>query len=50
MKSEETCSLQAKGNNDMLSLNIVRQLTAAVSTLIGYPPIVSDDLRGRLLR
>ena len=33
----------------MLPTSIIRQFAAAVVTLFGYPPTVSDDLQGRLL-
>jgi len=33
----------------MLPTSIIRQLTAAFVTLLGYPSTVSDDLQGRLL-
>lgn len=34
----------------MIPFSLVRHLTSAIATLFGYPPTVSDDLRGRLLR
>ena len=33
----------------MSLLRFIRPLTAAIATLFGYPPTVSDDLHGHLL-
>lgn len=33
----------------MIPFSLVRHLTAAIASLLGYPRTVSDDLRGRLL-
>lgn len=34
----------------MLPFNIARTLATAIANLVGYPPALSEDLRGRLLR
>ena len=33
----------------MIPFSLVRHVTAAIASLLGYPPTVRDDVRGRLL-